>query len=176
MNDQIQPCESSVATIATDICEFPLTSRFLLPRATSVSPKQFRTELPQLDYFRTMLAARCTRLAGRVKSCCCIHTSAATRSWADSYKMGSFYPEIPEGKKPTHIIVGAGSAGCVLVGWRLEALGWSLIFSLKCTMPSGQSSVGESGQPSAAHRGRPEGSLVELEDPYASCADVQPVR
>lgn len=35
--------------------------------------------------------------------------------YQDSFKPGSFYPELPEGKKPTHIIVGAGSAGCVLV-------------------------------------------------------------
>ncbi|KAH7732009.1 choline dehydrogenase [Aphelenchoides avenae] len=28
--------------------------------------------------------------------------------------MGAFHPEFPEGKKPTHIIVGAGSAGCVM--------------------------------------------------------------
>lgn len=35
--------------------------------------------------------------------------------WRDSTKMGAFYPEIPEGKKPTHIVVGAGSAGCVMV-------------------------------------------------------------
>lgn len=36
-------------------------------------------------------------------------------SWKTSGKQGKFYPELPEGFKPTHIIVGAGSAGCVLV-------------------------------------------------------------
>ena len=35
--------------------------------------------------------------------------------YQSSFKAGAFYPELPEGKKPTHIIVGAGSAGCVLV-------------------------------------------------------------
>uniref|UniRef100_A0A7E4VL99 Choline dehydrogenase n=1 Tax=Panagrellus redivivus TaxID=6233 RepID=A0A7E4VL99_PANRE len=34
--------------------------------------------------------------------------------YQNSYKPGTFEPELPEGKKPTHIIVGAGSAGCVL--------------------------------------------------------------
>lgn len=37
-------------------------------------------------------------------------------SWKnDLFKSGIFYRELPEGVKPTHIIVGAGSAGCVLV-------------------------------------------------------------
>lgn len=30
-------------------------------------------------------------------------------------KKGVFHRELPENVKPTHIIVGAGSAGCVLV-------------------------------------------------------------
>ncbi|KAI6240867.1 GMC oxidoreductase [Aphelenchoides fujianensis] len=30
------------------------------------------------------------------------------------YKTGRFYPELPTDRKPTHIIVGAGAAGCVL--------------------------------------------------------------
>ena len=36
-------------------------------------------------------------------------------TWRDGRKRGFIQPEIPEGVKPTHIIVGAGSAGCVLV-------------------------------------------------------------
>jgi hypothetical protein len=39
----------------------------------------------------------------------------------NAFKSGIFNPELPKDKKPTHIIVGAGAAGCVLV---------SLIFSI----------------------------------------------
>jgi choline dehydrogenase len=34
--------------------------------------------------------------------------------YESSYKPGAFYPEFPDNTKPTHIIIGAGSAGCVL--------------------------------------------------------------
>lgn len=43
------------------------------------------------------------------------HYVKAGNHYQDSFKPGAFFPDIPEGKKPTHIIVGAGSAGCVLV-------------------------------------------------------------
>lgn len=36
-------------------------------------------------------------------------------SWKGKSNIGRFYRELPENVKPTHIIVGAGSAGCVLV-------------------------------------------------------------
>lgn len=36
-------------------------------------------------------------------------------SWKGKNTVGQFHRELPEGVKPTHIVVGAGSAGCVLV-------------------------------------------------------------
>ncbi|CAJ0608362.1 unnamed protein product [Cylicocyclus nassatus] len=43
-----------------------------------------------------------------------LHTSSNRNArWRESYKMGYIQPELGD-KKPTHIIVGAGSAGCVL--------------------------------------------------------------
>lgn len=35
-------------------------------------------------------------------------------AWRETFRQGTIHPEIPSGTKPTHIIVGAGSAGCVL--------------------------------------------------------------
>uniref|UniRef100_A0A915BR15 Glucose-methanol-choline oxidoreductase N-terminal domain-containing protein n=1 Tax=Parascaris univalens TaxID=6257 RepID=A0A915BR15_PARUN len=43
----------------------------------------------------------------------CLHVSAALYAWADSYQLGSITPPLGE-QKPTHIIIGAGTAGCVL--------------------------------------------------------------
>uniref|UniRef100_A0A1I7X9R0 GMC_oxred_C domain-containing protein n=1 Tax=Heterorhabditis bacteriophora TaxID=37862 RepID=A0A1I7X9R0_HETBA len=42
-----------------------------------------------------------------------IHSGPVLNSWRNSYAQGQFIPGIKE-RKPTHIIVGAGSAGCVL--------------------------------------------------------------
>lgn len=36
-------------------------------------------------------------------------------SWKGKSLTGYFHRELPKNVKPTHIIVGAGSAGCVLV-------------------------------------------------------------
>ncbi|VDO43866.1 unnamed protein product [Heligmosomoides polygyrus] len=42
------------------------------------------------------------------------HVCGGSRSsWQDSFKMGHIKPELGD-KKPTHIVVGAGSAGCVV--------------------------------------------------------------
>uniref|UniRef100_A0A7I4Y515 Choline dehydrogenase n=1 Tax=Haemonchus contortus TaxID=6289 RepID=A0A7I4Y515_HAECO len=42
------------------------------------------------------------------------HKSCTTRGrWQNSFKMGNIMPELGD-KKPTHIVVGAGSAGCVV--------------------------------------------------------------
>ncbi|WKX94674.1 hypothetical protein Q1695_011725 [Nippostrongylus brasiliensis] len=52
----------------------------------------------------------------RIASCGirCLHQSRAKHArWRDSYRQGQFMPELGD-KKPTHIVVGAGSAGCVV--------------------------------------------------------------
>jgi hypothetical protein len=40
--------------------------------------------------------------------------SWSSRNWRESFATGRFVRPLPRGMKPTHIIVGAGSAGCVL--------------------------------------------------------------
>lgn len=49
---------------------------------------------------------------------CKTNSTGGGLSWkTDMWKQGHFHRELPEGVKPTHIIVGAGSAGCVLVNF-----------------------------------------------------------
>lgn len=44
------------------------------------------------------------------------------------FKVGKFHKELPKGRKPTHIIVGAGAAGCVLVSYFRFKINFNCIF------------------------------------------------